>query len=103
MHVQVELCSDGLMEKIRHIPGVALAELQTDRIAIRLHEDKTSIEDLHDAIHAAGGAHPHVPARSHGHGNGVHETHRGKTGMSTVAATEAPVRKKRLRTLVCRC
>ncbi len=54
VHVQVELCSDNLMAKIRAIPGVASAELQTDRIAIRLHEDETSIEDLHDGIHAAG-------------------------------------------------
>jgi ABC-2 type transport system ATP-binding protein len=29
------------------VPGVESVEMQTDRLAIRVHEDQTSIEDLH--------------------------------------------------------
>lgn len=47
VHVQVADELDGLVEKVRQVPGVESAEAQTDRLAIRLHEDQTSIEDLH--------------------------------------------------------
>jgi ABC-2 type transport system ATP-binding protein len=47
VHVQVADSPNGLLDKIREIPGVESAELQLDRIAIRVHEDQTSIEDLH--------------------------------------------------------
>lgn len=54
IHLQVAVHSDELVEKIRKIPGVKSVEVQIDRMAIRLDEILTSIEDLHDAIHALG-------------------------------------------------
>ena len=54
LHVQVAELSDGLLEQIRGISGVNEVEMQGDRIAIKLHEDQLSIEDLHDRIHDLG-------------------------------------------------
>ena len=54
VHVQVARRSDELVERIRAIPGVESVEPQVDRLAIRLQEDRTSVEDLHDRIHALG-------------------------------------------------
>ena len=50
VHVQVVDMSDALVERIRTIPGVDSVDPQVDRLAIRLHEDQTSIEDLHDHL-----------------------------------------------------
>jgi ABC-2 type transport system ATP-binding protein len=54
VHVQVVDMSDELVERIKAIPGVNSVEPQVDRLAIRLHEDQTSIEDLHDHLVSAG-------------------------------------------------
>jgi ABC-2 type transport system ATP-binding protein len=54
VHVQLSDSSDEALRRIRAIPGVESVDRQLDRIAVRLHEDQTSIEDLHDAIHAQG-------------------------------------------------
>ena len=81
VHVQLADSGDGLLERLRDIPGVESVDRQVDRIAIRLHEDRLSIEDLHDAIHGLGGPHPHVPARGDGHGNGLHEADAGHNRM----------------------
>ncbi len=55
VHVQLAHDSDVLLGRLREIPGVDSVERQIDRIAIRLHEDQLSIEELHDAIHGLGG------------------------------------------------
>ena len=54
VHVQVVDMSDELVERVKAVPGVNSVEPQVDRLAIRLHEDQTSIEDLHDHIVGAG-------------------------------------------------
>jgi ABC-2 type transport system ATP-binding protein len=54
VHVQVADALDGLVEKVRRIPGVESVEAQVDRIAIKLHEEQTSIEDLHGHLVACG-------------------------------------------------
>ena len=54
VHVQVVDLSDGLAERIRGVAGVNSVEQQVDRLAIKLHEDLLSIEDLHGHIVAAG-------------------------------------------------
>jgi ABC-2 type transport system ATP-binding protein len=54
VHLQVESPSERLFESIRAIRGVDSVEEQVDRVAIRLEEAETSIEDLHDEIHALG-------------------------------------------------
>jgi ABC-2 type transport system ATP-binding protein len=47
VHVQAADPLEPLAEKLRQVRGVESAEVQLDRLAIRLHEDQTSIEDLH--------------------------------------------------------
>jgi len=47
VHVQAADPLEPLAEKLRQVPGVESAEVQLDRLAIRLHEDQTSIEELH--------------------------------------------------------
>ncbi len=54
VHVQVVEMNDDLVSRIRSVPGVNSVEPQVDRLAIRLHEDQTSIEDLHDHLVSAG-------------------------------------------------
>ncbi len=54
VHVQLAEAPDVLLGRMREIPGVDSVERQIDRIAIRLHEDQLSIEELHDAIHSLG-------------------------------------------------
>jgi ABC-2 type transport system ATP-binding protein len=54
VHVQVVDMNDALVGRIKAVPGVESVEPQIDRLAIRLHEDQTSIEDLHDHLVAAG-------------------------------------------------
>jgi ABC-2 type transport system ATP-binding protein len=54
VHVQVVDMNDELVGRIRGVPGVESVEPQVDRLAIRLHEDQTSIEDLHDHLVTAG-------------------------------------------------
>ena len=50
VHVQVVDATQELANQIQQIEGVNSVELQADRLAIRLHEDQTSVEDLHDGI-----------------------------------------------------
>ena len=54
VHVQVVDMNDDLAERIKSVPGVNSVEQQVDRLAIKLHEDQMSIEDLHDHIVGAG-------------------------------------------------
>ncbi len=54
VHIQLATTNDALLDRIGKIRGVASVEAQVDRLAVRLHEDQTSIEDLHDAIHGLG-------------------------------------------------
>jgi len=54
VHVQVVDMSDSLVDSIKAVPGVNSVEVQVDRLAIKLHEDQTSIEDLHDHLVGAG-------------------------------------------------
>src|SRR6516164_8488991 len=48
VHVRVVDMNDTLVARVKSV------EPQVDRLAIRLHEDQTSIEDLHDHLVAAG-------------------------------------------------
>lgn len=54
VHVQVANPSPALVDGIRALAGVASAELDTDRIAVRVHEDRLAVEDLLDGIHGLG-------------------------------------------------
>lgn len=54
VHVQVANNSDALLESIRKVDGVASAEMDVDRIAIRINEGQILVEDLLDRIHALG-------------------------------------------------
>jgi ABC-2 type transport system ATP-binding protein len=54
VHVQLADMGDAILERLREIDGVESVERQIDRIAIRLHEDRLSVEELHDAIHGLG-------------------------------------------------
>lgn len=55
VHVQLSGALDGVVERIRELPGVDSLEQQTDRLAIRLREDELPVEDLHQAIVDFGG------------------------------------------------
>ena len=50
VHLQLADPTPELLEKIRTTPGVEELEEQVDRIALRLREDMTSIEDFHQAL-----------------------------------------------------
>jgi len=50
VHVQFAGPPDEFAAAIEQITGVASVEIQIDRLAIKLHEDRTSIETLHDHI-----------------------------------------------------
>ena len=54
IHVQLAGERNGMADRIRDIPGVESIEQQVDRLAIRLDESQTSVEDLHDHICALG-------------------------------------------------
>lgn len=55
VHVQLANHSPELLARIRAIDGVENVDEQVDRIAIQLHEEQTSVEDLHDALVEQGG------------------------------------------------
>lgn len=55
VHVQLVQTSEDLVDKLRSTPGVESVDQQTDRLAIRLHEDQLAVEDLHDRIMELGG------------------------------------------------
>ncbi len=50
IHVRFENPAEDLESRIRNIRGVDSVERQVDRFAIKLHEDQTSVADLHQAI-----------------------------------------------------
>lgn len=54
VHIQIGNSSPEIIDQIREIHGVAEVEEQVDRIAIRLHEEQTSIEALHEALYQTG-------------------------------------------------
>jgi ABC-2 type transport system ATP-binding protein len=55
VHLQLSHGGEEMLQRLRGIPGVESVDQQVDRIAVRLHEDRLSVEDLHDAIHDLGG------------------------------------------------
>jgi ABC-2 type transport system ATP-binding protein len=55
VHLQLSHGGEEMLQRLRGIPGVESVDQQVDRIAVRLHEDRLSVEDLHDAIHELGG------------------------------------------------
>ncbi len=50
VHVQLIGADEHVLNRIREIEGVENVEQQVDRLAIRLRESHTAIEDLHDAL-----------------------------------------------------
>ena len=54
IHIRVENASAELEQRVREIPGVAKLETQVDRWAISLHEDQTSLAELHAGLVEAG-------------------------------------------------
>jgi ABC-2 type transport system ATP-binding protein len=54
VHVQLSGGDNGMVSRIKDIPGVEGVEQQVDRLAVRLNESQTSVEDLHDRIHSLG-------------------------------------------------
>lgn len=50
VHVQVVKPQQELVDDILKLPGIDSAELQTDRVAIRLREDELAVEDLHSEL-----------------------------------------------------
>ncbi|MCA9026506.1 MAG: ABC transporter ATP-binding protein [Planctomycetaceae bacterium] len=55
VHVQLSGPLNGIVEQISSIPGVESVDQQADRLAIRLSEHETAIEDLHTEIVRLGG------------------------------------------------
>lgn len=53
--IHMQLSNNGIMDQIQMIPGVREVVQQADRISLRLDEETTSIEELHDRIHDLGG------------------------------------------------
>ncbi|MBX3436639.1 MAG: ABC transporter ATP-binding protein [Planctomycetaceae bacterium] len=54
VHVQLVGPLNGIVEQIRGIPGVESLDEHTDRLAIRLQEHETAVEDLHAALVSLG-------------------------------------------------
>jgi ABC-2 type transport system ATP-binding protein len=54
VHVQISNLTPALMESIQAVRGVASVEELADRVAIRVHEDELSMEDLLDALRGLG-------------------------------------------------
>jgi len=50
IHIRIENPAPDLLDRVQRIHGVDSVETQVDRWAIRLHEDQTSIGDLHQAL-----------------------------------------------------
>ena len=50
IHIRIENPAPDLLERVRRIYGVDDVETQVDRWSIRLHEDQTSVADLHQAL-----------------------------------------------------
>jgi ABC-2 type transport system ATP-binding protein len=54
VHIQISNLTPPMVELIRAVPGVASVEELADRLAIRVHEDELSMEDLLDAVRGLG-------------------------------------------------
>jgi ABC-2 type transport system ATP-binding protein len=54
IHVQVLSPSEALLAQVRGIRGVDSVELSVDRFSIKIRENDTSVQQLHDDIHALG-------------------------------------------------
>ncbi|MBN1808227.1 MAG: ABC transporter ATP-binding protein [Planctomycetes bacterium] len=54
IHVQITDLTSDLMEKIGKLNGVASVERNVDRLVVRIREQDTSVEDLHDGICSLG-------------------------------------------------
>jgi ABC-2 type transport system ATP-binding protein len=54
VHVQISNLTPPLVESIRQVRGIVSVEELVDRVAIRVHEDELSMEDLLDALHRLG-------------------------------------------------
>ena len=50
VHVQLTDPTPEQLSQIERLEGVSEFEQQVDRLAIRIHEDRLSVEDLHEAI-----------------------------------------------------
>jgi ABC-2 type transport system ATP-binding protein len=55
VHVQLAGSADAVAASLREVDGVADVDVQSDRLSIRLREDLLAIEELHEAVVAAGG------------------------------------------------
>ncbi|MGC1274174.1 MAG: ABC transporter ATP-binding protein [Planctomycetaceae bacterium] len=55
VHVQLAESAEVVAASLREVDGVAEVEVQSDRLSIRLREDLLAIEELHEAVVAAGG------------------------------------------------
>jgi ABC-2 type transport system ATP-binding protein len=54
VHVQISNLAAPLVDAIRKVPGIASVEELVDRVAIRVHEDQLSMEDLLGTMHKLG-------------------------------------------------
>jgi ABC-2 type transport system ATP-binding protein len=54
VHVQISNLAPPMVEAIKKVRGISSVEELTDRVAIRVHEDELSMEDLLDALHGLG-------------------------------------------------
>ena len=54
VHVQISNLTPPLVESIEKVRGISSVEELADRVAIRVHEDELSMEDLLDAMHRLG-------------------------------------------------
>jgi ABC-2 type transport system ATP-binding protein len=54
VHVQISNLTPPLVEAIKKVRGIASLEELTDRVAIRVHEDELSMEDLLGTMHSLG-------------------------------------------------
>jgi ABC-2 type transport system ATP-binding protein len=54
VHIQISNLTPALVGSIQAVPGIASVEELADRLAIRVHEDELSMEDLLDAVRGLG-------------------------------------------------
>ncbi len=54
IHIQLSENGDGVLQRVKDLPGVRSVDAQTDRISVRLNEEEASIEDFHDNLHDLG-------------------------------------------------
>jgi len=54
IHVRIANVSGELLDRVRAIDGVASLEQEIDRISLHIHEERLSVEDLLERLHALG-------------------------------------------------